>query len=62
MDRKAMSENILESKLEGRREVGRPKLKLLGDRENDLLELTVKRWRQKASNREEYVLMEARIS
>jgi hypothetical protein len=33
--------------------VGRPELRLLEDTENDLLELKMKRWRQKANNREE---------
>jgi hypothetical protein len=40
-----VSENIFESEQEGR-------LRLLEDVENDLLELTVKRWRQKANNKE----------
>lgn len=40
------------SKLEGRRRVGRPRLRRLEDVEKDLLEITAKRWRQKRVERE----------
>lgn len=43
---------IFESKQEGRRRVGRPRLMWLEDVEKDVREITVKRWRQKAGNRE----------
>jgi hypothetical protein len=48
-------QKIVESKPEGRREVRRPWLRWLEDIENDLQELKVIRWRQKASNGEEKV-------
>jgi hypothetical protein len=34
--------------------VGRPRLRWLGDAENDLRELKVNKWRQKANNKEEW--------
>jgi hypothetical protein len=46
-----VNKNIFESKPEGRRRVGGPRLRELEDAENDLRELKVKR-RQKANNRE----------
>jgi len=42
-----------ESKPEGRRRTGRPRLTWLEDIERDLRELKLKRWRQKAANRGE---------
>jgi hypothetical protein len=43
---------IFESKPEGRRRMGRPRLRWLEDVEKVLLEMKVKRWRQKAVDRE----------
>jgi len=42
---------IFESKLEGSRRKGRPRLRWLKDEGKDLWEMKVKRWRQKAVHR-----------
>jgi hypothetical protein len=44
-------EKIFEGKLEGRRGIGRPRLKRINDVEDDLRKLGVKRWRTKALER-----------
>jgi len=44
---------MCESKPEGRRRTGRPRLRWLEDVERDLCELKHKRWRQKAVDRGE---------
>jgi len=44
---------IFESKLKGRRRMGKPRLKWLKDVEKFLQKTKVKRWRQKALDREE---------
>jgi plasmid maintenance system killer protein len=63
MYQRRVVKNILESKPEGRRKVGRPRLRWLDDAENDLRVMKVKRWRKKAQNREEWVsvIKEAKI-
>jgi hypothetical protein len=53
MDHRRVVEKTFESKLE--RRMGRPKLGWLKDVEKDLWEMKVKRWRQKAVDREESV-------
>jgi len=45
---------IFERKLEERRGRGRPRLRCTNNVEDDLRKLGVKRWRTKASNREEW--------
>jgi hypothetical protein len=52
---------ISESKPEGRRRMGRSRLRWLEDVSDDLREMKFKRWRQKAVDRDEwaYVIMEA---
>ena len=45
---------IFEGKLEGRRRRGRPRLRWINDVEDDLRKLSVKRWRMKALEREEW--------
>ena len=45
---------IFEGKLEGRRCRGRPRLRWIDDVEDDLRKLSVKRWRAKALDREEW--------
>jgi hypothetical protein len=44
---------MCESKPEGRRRTGRPRVRWLEDVERDLRELRLKRWRQKAVDRGE---------
>ena len=53
----------MEDKPEGRRKVGRQRLRWLDGVEEDLRQLKVKRWRQKALNREEWevVIKEAEV-
>jgi len=55
---------IFESKPEVSRRGGRPRLRWLEDVEKDLREVKVKRWRQKAVDREEWasVIKEAKLS
>ena len=45
---------ICEGKLEGRRGRARPRLRWINDVEDDLRKLGVKRWRRKATDREEW--------
>ena len=63
MERGRTARRILEEKPEGRRKVGRQRLRWLDGVEEDLRLLRVKRWRQKAMNREEWavVLKEAKV-
>jgi hypothetical protein len=51
------------SKPQGRIKVRRPRLRWLGELENDLREMLVKRWRQRANIKEEYtsVINEAKV-
>jgi hypothetical protein len=49
MDQRVV-QKIFESKPEGRRKVGRPRLRWLDDVVNDLRLMKVKRWRKKAQN------------
>jgi hypothetical protein len=50
-----MVKKMCESKPEGRRRTGRPRLRWLEDVERDLREVKLKRWRQKAVDRGEGV-------
>ena len=45
---------IFESKSEGRRRTGKPRLRRMEDVGKDLREMKVKRWRHKAVDREEW--------
>jgi hypothetical protein len=55
MDQRRVVKKIFDSKPEGRRQVGRPRLRWLDDVENDLRVMKIKRWREKkAQNREEW--------
>jgi len=63
MDHGKVVKKIFESKAEGRRRrMGRPRSRWLEDAAKDLCEMQVKRWRQKAVDREEwaYVIKEAK--
>ena len=53
MDQGRTVKKIFESKPEGSRRRGRPRLRWLEDVEKDLWEMKVKRWRQKTVDREE---------
>ena len=48
---------IFKSKLEGSRRKGRPRVRWLEVVQKDLQEMKVKRWRQKAVDREEWTLV-----
>jgi hypothetical protein len=63
MDQRRVVKKIYDSKPEGRRKVGRPKLRWLDDVENNLRVMKIKRWRKKAQNREEWasVIKEANV-
>jgi len=54
MDQGRTVKKVLESKQEGSRRRGRPRLRWMEDLEKDLLEMKVKRWRQKAVDKEEW--------
>jgi hypothetical protein len=45
---------IFEGKLEGRRGRGRPRLRWIDDMEDDLRKLSIKQWRMKALDRDEW--------
>jgi hypothetical protein len=54
---------IFDSKPEGRRKVGRPRLRWLDEVENVLRVMKVKKWKKNAQNREEWasVIKEAKV-
>ena len=62
MDKGKTVKKIFQSKLEGNRRSGRPRVRWLKEVEKDLREMKVKRWRQKAIDSEEwaYVNKEAK--
>jgi hypothetical protein len=62
MDHGRVFSNTFDSKPEGRRKMGRPRLRWLECVEKDLWEMKVKRWRQKAVDSEEWasVIKEAK--
>jgi hypothetical protein len=64
MDQGRIVKKIFESKLEGSKRRGRTRLRWLEDVGKDLRELKVKRWRQKAVDREERasIIKEAKLS
>jgi len=53
MDQGRADKKVLESKQEGSRRRRRPRLRWIEDVEKALLEMKVKRWRQKAVDKEE---------
>ena len=53
MDQGTRVKKIFESKPDGSRRRGRPRMRWLEDAEKDLREIKAKRWRQKAVDREE---------
>ncbi|KAJ9583487.1 hypothetical protein L9F63_022168 [Diploptera punctata] len=57
MEQESGARKILEGKPEGRRKVVRQKPRWLDKVEEDLRQLKVKRWRQNASNREEWAIV-----
>jgi hypothetical protein len=61
MDQKRVVKKIFESKPDGRK-MGRPRVRCLQDVEKDLCEIKVKRWQQKAVDKEEWtsVIKEAK--
>jgi hypothetical protein len=54
MQQTRMAKKSFESKAEGRRKVGRPRLRRLEDEEYGLLRLKLKNWREKANNKEQW--------
>jgi hypothetical protein len=63
MDQEKTVKKVLENKPEESRRRGRPRLRWMKDVEKDLLEMMVKRWRQKAVGKEEWasIVMEAKV-
>jgi hypothetical protein len=63
MDQGRVVKKIFDSKPEGRRKVGRPRLRWLDDVKNDVRVMKIKKWRKKAQNREEWasVIKEAKV-
>jgi hypothetical protein len=57
MNEARIVKKIFEGNLEGRRGRVRPRLRWINDVEDDLRLLGVKRWRRKALEREEWVLV-----
>jgi hypothetical protein len=53
MDGDRMVKKVFVSKPEGRRDIGRPKLRWLDDVEDDIKVLGIRRWRIKAQDRNE---------
>jgi hypothetical protein len=54
MDGAHMAKKVFVSKPEGRRDIGRPKLRWLDDIEDDIKALGIRRWRIKAQDRNEW--------
>jgi transcription termination factor 2 len=54
MNETRSGKKIFEGKLEGRRSIGRPRLRWINDVEDHLRKLGVKRWRTKALERKEW--------
>jgi hypothetical protein len=53
MDGACMAKKVFVSKPEGRRDIGRPKLRWLDDVEDDIKALGIRLWRIKAQDRNE---------
>jgi hypothetical protein len=53
MDGARMAKKVFVSKREGRRDIGRPKLRWLDDVEDDIKALGIRRWRIKAQDKNE---------
>jgi hypothetical protein len=62
MDHENVVKKISEIKAEGKMRMGRPRMRWLEEVENDLQEMDVKGWRQKAVDRKEWasVIKEAK--
>jgi hypothetical protein len=54
MDGARMAKTVFVSKPEGRRDIGRPKLRWLGDDEDDIKAIGIRRPRIKAQDRNEW--------
>jgi hypothetical protein len=54
MDGAGMAKKVFVSKPEGRRNIGRPKLRWLHDVEDDIKALGIRRWRIKSQDRNEW--------
>jgi hypothetical protein len=54
MDGASMATRVFVSKPEGRRDIGRPKLRWLDDVEDDIKAVGIRRWRIKSQDRNEW--------
>ena len=57
MNRGMVDKKIYESKPEGRRRIGRPRLRWLKDVEKDLQEMKFKQWRQMVVDKQEWAFL-----
>jgi hypothetical protein len=61
MDGARMAKKAFVSKPEGRRDIGRPKLRSLDDVEDDIKALGIRRWRIKAQERNEWTAIKREV-
>jgi hypothetical protein len=59
MDGARMAKKVFVSEPEGRRDIGRPKLRWLDDVEDDIKAFGIRRWRIKAQDRNEWTAIKS---